>query len=105
MCIRDRYAVWQCLGIYVEASLTPSGKDYLCKVKIHDPYKGDLSYVPYEVYVPYYKDGRLVDVAWWDRVMWSDMYAILGDFDMVKVIVWESGDSMLPIAEPVTLYQ
>lgn len=89
------YAQWE-KTVYTQTAVTDYGGYRLCNVKIHGVC------APCKVILAAYKNGRLTSVQRRDYSQEEETFAVMGDVDTVKVMVW---DDMAPVteAEEITL--
>ena len=86
------YAQWA-RTVYTETTLDAHGSYTLCNVKIHGA-KGS-----YRVILAAYKNGTLVTVESRAYSSSDESFAVMGDFDTVKVMLWNNFSSMQPVSE------
>ncbi len=90
------YAQWE-RSVYTESGLKEYSGYSQLSVDIHGINK------PARVIAAYYKDGRLVNAEAREYTSDKEIFALIGDFDTVKVMVWDGLDGMVPLTETEVL--
>ncbi len=90
------YAQWE-RSVYTESVLKEYSGYSQLTVDIHGINK------PARVIAAYYKDGRLVNAEAREYTSDKEIFALIGDFDTVKVMVWDGLDGMVPLTETEVL--